>query len=55
MHPHGPNKIFYWPKEKDVGWVSANDFISVINTPVPTSRSGGRYAMAEDDFQMLIK
>jgi hypothetical protein len=41
--------MFYCPTQKDLCWVSANDFISVINTPVVTSHSGGRYKINEND------
>ena len=54
MYLHGPNKIFYWRKEKYVCWVFVNYFVLIINTPVATSLDGSRNTFTKDDFEEIL-
>ena len=33
MHPHGPSKLFHWPKEEDTCWISEGEIVCVIDVP----------------------
>lgn len=48
MHPRGPTKTFYWPRNDDKCWVPAEEIVSIIETP--TTNNGRMYLIADDDF-----
>ncbi|CAK8688934.1 unnamed protein product [Clavelina lepadiformis] len=33
MHPHGPAKLFHWPRDEDKCWLDKKSILCVINTP----------------------
>lgn len=54
LHPHGPAKSFYWPREEDKCWVPRQHVLCTV--PVPdTTGSGRRYKFSDANVLPMIE
>ena len=53
MHPHFPTHSFEWPSREDVCWVPDINVLVVVDTPVPSTRSGRQYHLSTSDMSRI--
>ena len=53
LHPHGPNKNFYWPSKDDICYVPFTKILCLLSPP--STSSGRMYKILDDDYENTLK
>ena len=53
MHPHFPTHSFEWPSREDICWMPDINVLVVVDTPVPSTRSGRQYHLSTSDMSRI--
>ena len=53
LHPHGPNKNFYWPSKDDICYVPFTKMLCLLSPP--STSSCRMYKILDDDYENSLK
>ena len=53
LHPHGPNRHFYWPSKDDICYVPLTNILCLLSPP--STSTGRMFKILDDDYENTLK